>query len=150
MDDQASVKAQNGSRPNGVLGSVTEFGNDVATLAELQLKLAELDAKQAVERALVPAAVAVGGVAVILGSLPVILLGVAALVASALQIKDGWAMVLVGGAALVGAAVAAAVAGARVGKSLDSFRRSRDELVRNVAWIRTVLVHSGRTVSQRN
>ena len=44
MDDQTKV---NGDRANGsaegVVGSIAGFGNDVATLAELQLRLAALD-----------------------------------------------------------------------------------------------------------
>src|SRR5690349_5041095 len=111
MDDQTAVKPQNGSRTNGVLGSLTEFGNDVATLAELQLKLAELDAKQAAERAIIPLGIAMGGLAVVLASIPVILLGAAALLASALHIDEGWSRLIVGGASLVAAAIAAAVAG---------------------------------------
>lgn len=147
MDDQAAVKSQNGSRTNGngVFGSLTEFGNDVATLAELQLKLAELDAKQAAERAIIPLGIALGGLAVVLASLPVILLGASALLASAVHIDEGWARLIVGGASLVAGGAVAAIAGKRLLNSLDSFQRSRDELARNVSWIRTVLLYSGRS-----
>jgi hypothetical protein len=144
MDDQAAVRMQNGSRQNGVLGSLTEFGNDLATLAELQLKLAELDARAAAERAVVPLAAAAGALAVLLAALPVLMLGVAALLASLLHVAEGWAMLLVGGVALVGAAITVAVAVPRLVRSFDSFRRSRDELTRNVSWMRTVLLYSGR------
>lgn len=128
-----------------MLGSLSEFGNDVATLAELQVKLAELDAKEAAERALLPLGVTLAGLAVLVSSLPVILLGVAALLAAALHIAQGWAMLIVGGAALAAAAVAVAVAGQRLGRSFETFRRSGDELARNIAWIRTVLLYSGRS-----
>ncbi|MDR3633499.1 MAG: phage holin family protein [Isosphaeraceae bacterium] len=150
MDDQTSVKSQNGARTNGMFGSLTEFGNSVATLAELQLKLAELDAKQAADRALVPLGVTAGGVAVVLASLPVILLGVATLLASAWHINQGWAMLLVGGATLAAAGVAVVAAGKRVGQSFESFRRSRDELTRNASWIRTVLLYSGRPADRKS
>lgn len=149
MDDQASVKQRNGPSSNGVLGSLTGFGNDVASLADLQLKLAALDAKSTAERAALPLGLAAGGLAVVLGSVPVLLLGLAALLASAFQIAQGWAMVLVGGVALIVSAIVIVVAGQRVRRALQSFDRSRDELTRNLAWIRTVLLYSGRTATKK-
>jgi len=150
MDDQASVKPRNGTESNGVLGSLTEFGNNVASLAELQLKLAALDAKASAERVALPAGLAAGGLAVLLGTVPVLLLGAAALVAPALHIAEGWAMLLVAGVALVVSAAVVVLAGRQISRAFDSFQRSRDELTRNVAWIRTVLLYSGRPATRRD
>jgi len=133
-------------QPEGVVGNIAEFGNDVAPLAELQAKLATLDFKESTARAIVPLALVVGGIALLLASLPVALLGVAWLVASALSIREGWAALLTAGVAAVVAAILAWVALTRLLASFESFRRSREELVRNISWIRTVLVHSGRSI----
>jgi len=135
-----------GGQPEGVVGNIAEFGNDVATLVELQAKLAALDFKESATRAIVPLVLVVVGVALLLASLPVALLGAAWLVASALSIQEGWAALLTAGVAAVVAAILAWVALTRLLVSFESFRRTREELVRNISWIRTVLVHSGRSI----
>jgi hypothetical protein len=150
MADQASVSSERSNgRGEGVIGGIAGFGNDVANLAELQAKLAALDFKEARQKALLPlGVVAVGGV-VLLGTVPVVLAGVAFLLAPALSIALGWAFVLTGVVAAILTAGAVAFAGIKFSRSFDSFRRSREEFNRNVAWIRTVLAHSGRPAPRR-
>jgi len=132
-----------------VVGSIADLGNDVATLAELQLKLASLDFNEAKGRALIPLSLVVVGLVALLSSVPVALGGLALLVAQLLSISLGWAFLLVAGVTMLLAGVIVALAGRRLGASLESFRRSRDELVRNISWVRTVLVLSGRPVPKR-
>ncbi len=148
MADQTSVKSGDG-RSNGVVGSITELGNDVATLAELQAKLAALDFKESVEHAVLPLGVVAAGLAVLLGGIPVLLLGVATLLASWWKINEGWTLVLVALVVILLAGAAVVVAGMKLPRRFQSFRRSREELFRNLSWIRTVLVHSGRSVPRR-
>jgi hypothetical protein len=147
MADQAAMSG-NGTRTDGstegMVGSIAGFGNDIATLAELQARLALLDFKASAARSQVPLALIVAGSAVALASLPVALLGVADLVAEALALRTGWAMLLTAAVALVVAGAVVAGAAGRFGRGLESFRRSREELTRNLSWIRTVLLHSGR------
>src|SRR5947209_3185923 len=98
MADQASVRDGNragagsgGGHTNGSTpeaqdaGGIAEFGNDIATLAELPSKLFLLDLKECLEHLLVPLVLVVLGVIFILAALPVTLLGVAWLLASALK-----------------------------------------------------------------
>jgi len=162
MADQASVsggnpgagspgKGKGNGTPEGrVVGGIAEFGNDIATLAELQFKLTLIDLKECVQRAMVPLGLAAVGLFLILGALPVALLGVATLVAVALKIGTGWAMLLTGGVVLVLAGVVVVVSALRLVPSFSSFRRSYEELTRNMAWIRTVLFYSGRNIPRRN
>ena len=152
MADQASVKggiAKSNGTGEGVVGSIAEFGNDIATLAELQAKLAALDFKESAERATLPLVLLLAGLTVLVVSLPVGLAGVALLLSSALSIPLGWALLLVAALAMAGAAAVAVIAGLRFSRSFESFNRSREELVRNLSWIRTVLVFSGRAVPRR-
>lgn len=136
------------SRKNGsgesVLGGIAEFGSDVMTLAELQAKLATLDMKESVTRAAIPLVLGTAGLGLALGSVPVILAGAALLLAPALEISIGLALVLTAATAIFLALVLGGVALAGLRHSFDSFRRTREELNRNISWIRTVLVQSGR------
>ena len=157
MADQASVKDghpnprsfANGAPEQQVVGGITGFGSDIATLAELQAELAVADLKEALQKASLSLALIVIGVICAIGALPVALLGVAALLATALKISSPWAMVLTGGGVLGVALVVVAVSITKVGPSFASFRRSREELARNLAWVRTVLLYSGRSTQRR-
>jgi hypothetical protein len=134
--------------PVSLVGNIAEFGNDVATLAELQAKLAVYDAKECASRAPIPLIVVAAASILALGSVPVILIGLADWIASSTRLSAGGAQLIVGLVSLVLAGVAVIVALRSLIRSLESFRRSNEELTRNLSWIRTVLVHSGRTVSR--
>jgi hypothetical protein len=157
MADQASVRdgpapprsGENGIPESQVFEGITGFGSDIATLAELQGRLALIDLKECLQKALVPLALVLAGLIVLTGALPVALLGVAALLARALSISVAAAQLLTGGMSLAVAIATIAVAAAKIGPSLNSFRRSREELTRNLAWLRTVVLYSGREVPRR-
>jgi hypothetical protein len=157
MADQATVRdghASQGSDQNGlperqVIGGIAEFGNDIANLAELQARLALIDLKECLQKVVVPVALVVAGLFGVGAALPVILLGVAALLASALKLSLAAALLLTGGVALVVAVATVVVAASRIPARFNSFRRSREELARNLAWIRTVILYSGRDVPRR-
>jgi hypothetical protein len=146
---QVGGDAHGNGNGNGVVSRITGLGNDLFTLAELQFQLLALDLKACVEKARVSAAAVGIGAVILLSAVPVALLGIADLVAYALNIRAGWAM-------LITAAVAAALAGAilfafgrRTAESLTTFRRSREEFSRNIAWVRTVVLYSGRSYPKR-
>jgi len=157
MADQASVKdghqhprsSANGAPEQQVVGGIAGFGSDMATLAELQAQLAVTDLKESLQKAALPLALLAGGVIGLIGAVPVALLGVAALLATALKISSARAMLLTGGVVLALALVVVIVSASKIGPSFSSFRRSREELVRNLAWIRTVLLYSGRSPQRR-
>jgi uncharacterized membrane protein YqjE len=140
MVNQASMSnSRRFAPPEGILGSITEFGGDMATLAELQTKLAMVDLRDSVDRAKVPFLVTSVSAVVLLASLPVLMIGLGFVIAEALQLSQGVGLLLTGGVLLIVAGVIAAVAGLRLSRSFVSFRRSREELDRNVAWIRSVI-----------
>jgi putative superfamily III holin-X len=155
MVDQASVNGSGRARglgPSSAAGEVegvAEFVDDLATLAELQAELAAIDFRDSARKAAVPIVLTVVGLTVVVASVPVALLGTAWLLASALKIHQGWAMVLTSGVAMALAGLVAGLGGRRLGRSFDSFRRSRKQLWLNLAWIRTVLVTSARPHPRR-
>ena len=89
------------------------------------------------------------GIAVMVASLPVALLGAGWLLASALKIHQGWAMLVTAGAAIAVGGLVAVLGGRRLSHSFDSFRRSHKQLILNLAWVRTVLVTSARPHARR-
>jgi uncharacterized membrane protein len=134
--------------PGSLVGNIAEFGNDVATLAELQAKLAAYDAKECASRATIPLIVVVVASVLAVGSVPVVLIGLADWIASSTRLSAGATQLIVGLVSLVVAGVAGTIALRASLRSLESFRRSNEELTRNLSWIRTVLVHSGRAVAR--
>ena len=150
MDDQTKVDGgQVNGAPEGMVGSIAEFGNDVTSLAELQLKLAAQDFKEVKAKALLPLSLVVAGLVVLLASVPVAIGGLALLVAQVLSISIGGALLLTAVVLMILTGALVAFAGRRLAASFAGFRRSREELIRNVNWIRTVLLYSGRAVPKR-
>jgi uncharacterized membrane protein YqjE len=129
---------------NGVIEGVSSFGNDLATLAVLQLRLFALDLRESAKVAIpiVVGLVILGMIAT--AGIVVGLAGISIWLAEILQARSSVVMMVIGLASLVVAGVASAVLTRSLVSSFSSFRRSREELERNLAWIKTTLVHSGR------
>jgi Putative Actinobacterial Holin-X, holin superfamily III len=153
MVDQTSVNGRGTTRLPGSstaeFEGVAEFVDDLASLAELQAKLAALDFKDSARKSEIPVVLTMVGLAVIVASVPVALLGAGWLLASALKIHQGWAMLLTASAAAAVGGLVAVLAGRRLSHSFDSFRRSHKQLMLNLAWVRTVLVTSARPHARR-
>jgi uncharacterized membrane protein YqjE len=141
--------ARTDQKSESVVGGISEFASDVSTLLELQAKLLALDLNECVARTTTPVIVATVSLAFLFASLPVILAGLALVLAAFLKLSIGWTLVLTGLVVLVVSGGLVYGASARLRLSLDCLRRSREELVRNLSWLRTVLVHSGRSKSPR-
>ena len=131
-----------------MVGNIAEFGNDFATLVELQAKLALYDSKECVSRATFPVVFLGVGAAVALSSLPVLLLGLAGLLSMFTTIPLWGSCLIVAGIALLIAGLVGFLSYRKVAGSVHSFRRSSEEFTRNLSWLRTVLVHSGRVASR--
>jgi hypothetical protein len=127
-----------------VIGGVSSLGNDLATLATLQARLAALDLRESMEHA-TPSLIGL----VILGtvaaaSVVVGLAGFSLWLATVLQVQAGIVMMVVALAGLIIAGVVSFFLSRSLVASFAYFRRSQEELERNLAWVKTTLVHSGR------
>jgi hypothetical protein len=141
MDGEASMNTNGRTRaeqPN-VATSFSELTHDAIELAELQAQLLALDLKETSESTKVSLTLGVVGSCLLLGSLPVALIALAELLIEQLD----WSRATgYGAATLVGLLVSAgllATAWARFRSGLVTMKRSREELSRNIAWIKTSL-----------
>ncbi len=166
MADQASMRANGPGTPGATAGragsaatngngngvgaadvvtNVAEFGEDLLSLAELQARLAAIEWRQNVAAAKVGGAViAVGGV-MALAALPVALAGIAELLVWGLNWNRGAALLVVALATMLLSGLAMGLALARLLASDMGFPLSREEFTRNLNWLRSVLLYSGRT-----
>ena len=132
------------NRSTGLMENVGSFGNDLATLASLQGKLAAADAKASLQKAAPAIAGLVVAALLAFSGAVVLLVGFALWIAEALALTPYKALMLTGLGALIAVAVLAAVCVRLLGSSFTAFRRSSEEFERNLAWIKTTLTHSGR------
>jgi hypothetical protein len=127
-----------------VAASVSGLTHDVIELAELQTQLLMLDLKKSTQKSRTCLILAIIAVCLLLASLPVALVALAALLVEQLEWSQSAAL---GVATLVGLVLAGIFAGAAysiVRSGLVSIERSRDEFNRNIAWIKSTLKERGR------
>jgi hypothetical protein len=139
--------ASNGNTlgPIEMVTNAAEFGEHLLTLTELQGRLTVLELKQNIQEAKLTAPVILGGFVLGVASLPIVLAGIAELLVSELGMKRGYALL---GVALVAIALAGsciAVAAIRLRRAVVGFPLTAEEFTRNLNWVRTILLHSGRS-----
>ena len=129
---------------NGVIEGVSSFGTDLATLAVLQTRMAACDLRDSAKAA-TPIIAGLTVFWIIAGaSTAVGLAGMALWLATIVNIQAGIVMMVVALIGLVISGVAAALLARSLTRSFTYFRRSQEELERNLAWVKTTLIHSGR------
>jgi uncharacterized membrane protein YqjE len=129
---------------NGVIEGVSSFGTDLAALAMLQARLAACDLRDSTRQA-IPSLVGMIAFGTIGVACTVVgLAGLALWLAEVFQARTGIVMMVVALAGLVIAGIASVFLARSLVSSFSYFRRSQEELDRNLAWIKTTLVHSGR------
>jgi hypothetical protein len=124
--------------PN-VTASFAELAHDVIELTELQAQLFALDVKETAQKTRTSMILTVVGASVLLGSIPVALFALAELFVEQLGWSQaaGFAVATLVGLVLSGSILAA---GWLLFKSgLNTMQRSREELSRNIAWIKSSL-----------
>ena len=148
MDYQTTVRP-NAARSNGeaprqaITRNMADLAHDVTHLAELQTRLFAADLKDASLHATVPSAALMLAATASLSCVPIVLMGLAWLIAelTALPVYAGF--LIVAGAVLVLSTIVAVIAWLRLRRSLEAFSRSQEEFNRNMRWIKLVLRHRG-------
>ena len=134
------MSQRNGSPPpNGVAKGMGELTHDIVSLAELQFELFRIDCREGLKRMLVPVVLLLFAGILALGTMPVALMFVAEFLVQVAGLSRAAAFSI---AAVIGfvVAVALGVAGwCYLRGAVRVFERSRDELARNVTWIKNAL-----------
>ncbi|MEX2092355.1 MAG: phage holin family protein [Pirellulales bacterium] len=141
MVHQAKVNTNGKAKPAepNVAASFSSLAHDAIELAELQAKLLRLDVQAAARNGGMSIALLVVGACLLLGCVPVALVALGEVFIA----QWGWTRAgALGAAAAIGLALSAGTGAAawyRVRTALVSLQRSRDELNRNIAWIKANL-----------
>ena len=121
---------------------VGDFAHDTFTLAELQAQLFVADVRECRQRVLVPGLVLLGGVALALACFPIALAALALWLAQVLETSYtvGFLIAVVLGA--VFSALLCVIGCLQIRGRLAVLRRSQQELIRNLRWVKKVMERS--------
>ncbi len=129
----------------GVVTSIAELGENLLSLSELQARLAAAELKQNLDAAKAGAPVLLTGAVIGVASVPLVLAGIAELLVSEMGLKRGYAFLGVAIVSLVIAGICLVLGKNALSRSLVGFPLSSEELTRNLNWVRTIVLHSGRS-----
>jgi hypothetical protein len=122
-----------------VASSFSELTHNAIELAELQAQLFRLDVKETSQSAGISIGLMIGSACVLLGTIPVVLIAIAQLLVEKLAWSPSAGY---GVAALIGIVASIGIAAAaytRFSSGIATMKRSREELNRNVAWLKSNL-----------
>ena len=136
--------ANKGTEPNGLIEGVGTFGADLAALAVLQARLAASDLREGAKRSRIALVAAMIGGIICTCGIGAIILGASLWLAANLEIQLSTALIAIGIASLFVAAMSLLSCVRALTTWESAFQRSHEELERNLAWIKTTLMHSGR------
>jgi hypothetical protein len=127
-----------------VASDVAGFGENMVNMAELQVQLAAVELRQNVEAVRIGAAIGMTGAVMALAALPIVLVGIAELLVTTLELRRAAAFLIVGFTTLALGSLCIIIAGLWISRKRLGFPLSAEELARNINWVRTVLRLSGR------
>jgi uncharacterized membrane protein YqjE len=145
MVHQAKVADRNGATggaSQGLARDVSAFANDVLTLAELQSRLLAADLQECSRRGLVPGLVLIVGLTLSLACIPIAMVTIALGLNQFLEISHFTAFLFVAAGGAIGGVLLCAVGWMYVRQRASVLRRSRDEFVRNLRWIKRVVARN--------
>jgi uncharacterized membrane protein YqjE len=150
MGHQTKMSEQNGSpvpTSKGLARDAGEFAHDMFTLTELQAQLFIADVQECGQRVFVPALVLLCGLALCLACFPIALAALALLLIQVFEISyaAGFLIAVVLGAILSG--LLCVIGWFQVRGRMAVMQRSRQELIRNLHWIKKVLERNRSTRS---
>lgn len=115
------------------------FACDLMELTELQARLFKADARSVLSKSLGAVALGVVGCSLLLGSIPVVVFGLASAAAFYWQIDEWAAQLAVGGGLALLSLILIVVSFRILSKSTMQFNRSTAEFSKNMEWTKDVI-----------
>ncbi|TVQ01765.1 MAG: phage holin family protein [Planctomycetaceae bacterium] len=143
MVQQTKVGDRNGVTPNesqGLAQDVGSFASDVFTLTELQSQLVAADTREFARRASVPTLALLGGLALGLACTPMALATAALGLVHFLEFSHFTAFLIVVVAGATCGLLMCVVGWKLLRQRAAVLQRSRDELIRNLRWVKRVIM----------
>ena len=125
--------------PNGVAKGMSELTHDIVWLAELQFELFRIDCREGLKRMLIPVALLLFAGIVAVGTVPVALICIAEFLAQAAGLSRAAAYSIAAMSGFIVAAVTGVGGWSYMRVVVRVFERSREELTRNMTWIKHAL-----------
>jgi len=138
------------SAPKGLAGDVREFAHNVLTLAELQAHLFVADVQECGQRIMIPGIVLICGVVLGMACFPLALVVLALFLVQLFEVTYAMGFLIAFAAGAVLSALLVAIGYLQVREHAILLQRSREELRRNLNWIKKVLKRSRTTRSDPN
>jgi hypothetical protein len=115
------------------------FLRDILKLGDLQLRLLLLDIHSAGKGLRTGLTLAIVSATILLGTFPVILLGIAVALRAQFGLRDEIALLLVGAMGVMLGLILLAIAARKLISASTPMKRSQQEFSANLRWIRSVL-----------
>jgi hypothetical protein len=138
-----SQSSRGASPTRAVFGNAAGVVHDFTELLELQVKLFAADVSAVKRRIVLPIAALVLSICVTLAILPVLLVGVAELFIQHADLSRATAFFASAGCGALVASILALVGWWRIRAGLHELQNSREELRKNIEWIKKTLRHGG-------
>lgn len=119
--------------------SLAKFIRDLFKMGDLQLQLLSIDLKSVGQSARFATALALLGLGLLIGSLPVLMFGVAGVLHLLSLMPVEYAWLLVGGMGCTLGIIVLGNAVTRLTQASSAMMRSQEEFHKNVEWVRGVL-----------
>jgi len=129
-------------RPMTVARNARALAGDVLELVELQTDLLKVDAKDWTKRLILPIVLICAAVVVGIGCVPILLASLGLALVEWLKISYALAALIAGAIGVLLTIACGLIGWLRLRGSFGVFGRSREELQRNVRWLKRVLTSS--------
>jgi hypothetical protein len=123
----------------GVAKGMGELMGDIASLVELQFKLFNVDCRDGLRRILIPLTLLLFAGITAVGAVPIVLMLLAELLVQAGGLSRAAAFLIAALSGVLAAATLGIVGWRSMRGAVQVFDRSREELTRNIAWVKQAL-----------